>query len=153
MMIWINEEAPLLKAWFILMLVLILPNLIFKDPNIQAQSYSILDYILSAILLFFILVCVRYIRGKKVEVNKPPYGEINLNTWGYIWRTFVAYIFNMVFVLGAVYLFTGETNPLGSIFNQILIILATPFVIWVLFCKERINFIKKAIMYLRGMPI
>jgi len=113
-----------------------------QDPDFPTPSYSVLAYVMSGILLAFTLTCIRYIR-----VNDPI-----LNTWGYIWRYIVTFIFTLflstLLNMTALRLNVGAEN---SVITQLLFLLVTPIVVWLFFRKERIEYLKKVVMYLKGM--
>lgn len=60
---WITSEAPLLKAWSIL-LILVLPRLYIRNSSID-------QYIFWTLMLFLLPISIRYIRGNKIQTRKP----------------------------------------------------------------------------------
>ena len=139
---WFNKETSLVKAFFTLTFVFLIVDALPQDPNFPNPSYSVLAYVMSAILLAFTLLCIRYIRG-----NDPI-----LNVLGYIWR----YLITLTFTIALLALVSklilrinigAETSEIGQLISLFLI----PIVVWLFFCKERIEYLKKLTMYFKGM--
>jgi hypothetical protein len=142
---WIRNEAALLIAWVIL-LVLVLPRLFMTDSGF-------VQYIFWTLMLFSLPLSIRYIRGKKIQARKAPYQEKELGIWGYFWRSWVSlWVVVLLVGLGS-YLIAGTVFRVDSFFGQVLFLAAVPLVVWLIFCKERIAFARKKFLYFSGMPV
>lgn len=142
---WITSEAPLLKAWSIL-LILVLPRLYIRNSSID-------QYIFWTLMLFLLPISIRYIRGNRIQTRKPPYQEREMGVWSYFWRSWVA-LWAVVLLIGfASYLTTGTAFRVDTFFGQVLWLAAVPLVVWLIFCKERIAFAKRTFLYVTGMPV
>ena len=142
---WVRDEASLLTAWAIL-LVLVLPSLFIADSGF-------VQYAFWTLMLLSFPLSIRYIRGKKVQARKPPYQEKELGVWGYFWRSWVSlWVVVLLVGLGSC-LLTGTAPLVDSFFGQASFLVAAPFVVWLLFCKERLAFAKRIFLYLNGMPV
>ncbi|MDO8826199.1 hypothetical protein [Methylophaga sp.] len=148
---WIIKEMPLLKAWVILFAINVLLSL--SEPNFEIKSNLITQYLITTLFFLFLLICIRYIRGKYIQSRKFPSYQIEMGVWGYIWRFLVTIWVTSIFVLLGIYLITGQVLQNNPLLGQIIFVIASPFVVWLLFCKERIAFVKKVLFYLRGIPI
>ncbi|MDH3324785.1 MAG: hypothetical protein OEL89_04045 [Candidatus Peregrinibacteria bacterium] len=150
---WIYEEAPLLKAWGVLVLLIILPWLLPGDPTVVAMKYSIFSWFLSVLIPFITMCSIRYIRGKEWREKYPPYRAREFGVWGYFWRSIVSMLFSQLVVLILCKILLGSVSTQSVAFNQICVIIVTPFIVWLLFCRARLVFAKKVIMYIQGMSI
>ena len=99
-----------------------------------------------AVYYLYLLLCIRYIRGKRMASRKPPYHETEIGTWGYLWRGWVAML------VTAFLLAFFSSFAMGPISGLAVFLIATPLVIWLLFCPDRIAFVKRILAHVRGMP-
>ena len=131
---WIIEESSLLKAWIVFYIISSLLVIVYST-----KTYSVLIYFIWALYTLYLLICLRYIRGD------------NLGIWGYVWRALVSFCALELIIL-LMFFMPMEIIPNGLIFIFV-VILVTPFAVWLLFCRDRITLAKKVVMYLRGMPV
>jgi len=139
---WFNKETSLVQAFFTLTFVFLIFDALPQDPDFPTPSYSILAYVMSAILLAFTLLCIRYIRG-----NDPI-----LNTWGYVWRYLVTLISTLLLLaLVSKSILRISVGAETSEISQLISLLLTPIVVWLFFCKERIKYLRNIVMYFKGV--
>ena len=150
---WIFEEITLLKGWLLLAALMLL--MVGVDPASSSTEYArqypiFIDYIFSILHPLYILICIRYIRGKGKTSKKPPYHEIEIGIWGYFWRGYATTLVSMLPLLLFIVVF-GSGMKIHWSLGTLISLVITPFVVWCLFCKNRIEFAKNAYMYLRGV--
>lgn len=139
---WLHKETSLVQTFFILIFVYLMLDALPQDPEVPMPSYSVLVYILSVVSLALSLLCIRYIRG-----NNPVLYNV-----GYIWRYVVTSSFTfLIFALLSNFILRVNIVDIPTEINLLFTLLLTPIVVWMFFCKERIEFLKKVIVYFKGM--
>lgn len=139
---WFYINTSLIKAFFILIFAGIFLDALPQDPEVTIPSYSATAHIMSVLLLMFSLLSIRYIKG-----NSPV-----LNTWGYIWRYLITLTFTFILLmLISKSILRIDVSAETSELSQLICLFLTPIVVWLFFCNERIEYVKKVAMYFRGM--
>lgn len=135
---WIYKESNLLTAWAVIATLSVLFSFLPSDTQVT-QGYTTSEHLVWSLVWLYPLACIRYIKG-----------EQQLGVWGYIWRLYICTVIIFLFLM---LVFSGSQPTEDLILKRVFIILSIPVTVWLLFCPNRIQFIKNLIMYFRGMPV
>ena len=152
---WIVEEASLIKAGFIYSSLMILLALNPGSENIGSEvgSSLIIEALTAACLPFYFVLCIRYIKGSTKTSNKPPYHQTPLTVWDYVWRAFVAMWVTTIPLTFILTIWPDVIRNTHWLIVTMITLIEVPIVILVLFCSDRIAFLKKMFLFFKGIRL
>lgn len=142
---WLSEEPAMIKAWIVLLL---LSSLSMFLGYYKPQGFTIFVSIFAQL---YTLACIRYIRGSVVKTEHADIIVKKLTVWGYIWRNFVSMFICIFSVIIVKLIILGSNIKITQTQFITFYFVMFPIIVWGLFCKQRIAFLRRFLMYFPKM--
>ena len=146
---WLDAERPVWVSGLIICAVMVaLTGLrAARDPAAHpVQAGALIE---AALMQFYLVLLIRYIRGPyRGDSFKPPYQKKRLGIWGYLWRAYVLLWLSILPVGFAVFRL-AEDPAARYVVGTITTLIVPAALCWLLFGRERIQFVRRIVSYYR----